>query len=87
MCLTQQMQKWSWTTLVMRGSYNQARNRVRKRIRHLRKHGLNIANQYTYNPKVFWRLARERLKTRIAVGPLLCNLDDPVTMIHSDEAN
>ena len=47
-------------------SYNQARNQVRKRTRQIRKqYELNIANQPTSNPKVLWRLARERLKTRI----------------------
>ena len=40
-------------------SYNQARNRVRKRTCQLRKqHELNIANQSKSNPKVFWKFAR-----------------------------
>ena len=69
-----------------RQSYNQAGNCVRKRTRQLRKqHGLNIATQSTSNPKVFWKLAKGRLKTRIGVGPLLCNPDDPGTLTHSDE--
>ena len=69
-----------------RQSYNQARNQVRKRTRQLRKqYGLNIANLSTSNLKVFWRLARECLKTRIGVVPLLCNPDDPGTLSHSDE--
>ena len=43
-------------------SYNQARNQVRKRTRQLRKqYELNIANQSTSNPKIFWRFARDRL--------------------------
>ena len=37
------------------------------------------------NPKVFWMFARERVKTRIEVAPLLCNPDDPGTLRHSDE--
>ena len=46
-----------------RQSYNQVRNRVRKRTRQLRKnHELNIANQSTSNPKVFWRFARNNNK-------------------------
>ena len=49
--------------LSARQSYNQARNQVRKRTRQLRKqYELNIANQSTSNPKVFWRFARDRLK-------------------------
>ena len=57
--------------LTARQSYNQARNQVRKRTRQLRKqYELNIANQSTSNPKVFWRFAREHLKTRIGVAPL-----------------
>ena len=72
--------------LSARQSYNQARNQVRKRTRQLRKqYGLNIANQSTSNLKVFWRFARERLKTRIGVAPLLCNHDDPGTLRRSDE--
>ena len=67
-------------------SYNQDRNRVRKRTRQLRKpHELNIANQTISNPKVFWRFARERMKTRIGVAPLLYNPNDPGTLRHSDE--
>ena len=67
-------------------SARQSYNQVRKRTRHLRKqYELNIANQSTSNPKVFWRFARERLKTRIEVAPLLCNPDDPGTLRHSDE--
>ena len=63
--------------LSARQSYNQAINQVRKRIRRLRKrYELIIANQSTSNPKVFWRFARERLKTRIGVAPLLCNPDE-----------
>ena len=59
---------------------------MRKRTRQLRKqYELNIANQSTSNSKVFWRFARERLKTRIGVAPLLCNPDDPGTPRHSDE--
>ena len=66
--------------LSARQSYNQARNQGRKRTRQLRKqYELNIANQSTLNQKVFWRFARERLKTRIGVAPLLCNPDDPGT--------
>ena len=37
------------------------------------------------NPKVFWRFARERLKTGIGVAPLLCNPGDPGILTHSDE--
>ena len=67
-------------------SYNQARNQVRTQTHQLRKrYELNIANQPTLNPKVFWMFARERLKTRIGVAPLLCNPDDPGTLRHSDE--
>ena len=59
---------------------------MRKRTRQLRKHyELNIANQSTSNPKVFWSFARERLKTRIGVASLLCNPDDPGTLRHRDE--
>ena len=59
---------------------------MRKRTRQLRKqHELNIANQSTSNSKVFWRFEREGLKTRIGVGPLLCNPDDPGTLRHSDK--
>ena len=69
-----------------RQSYNQARNQVRRRTRQLRKqYKLNIANQPSSNPKVFWRLARERLKTRIGVATLRCNPDDLGTPRHSDE--
>ena len=72
--------------LSARQSYNQDRNQLRKRTRQLRKqYELNIANQSTSNPKVFWRFARDRLKTRIEVAPLLCNPDDPGTLRHSDE--
>ena len=72
--------------LSARQSYNQARNQVRKRTRqHRKQYELNIANQSTSNPKVFWRLARDRLKTKIGVAPLLCNPDDPGTLRHSDE--
>ena len=72
--------------LSARQSYNQARNQVRKRTRQLRKqYELNIANQSMSNPKVFWRFARDRLKTKIGVAPLLCNPDDPGTLRHSDE--
>ena len=72
--------------LSARQSYNQARNQVRKWTRQLRKqYELNIANQSTSNPKVFWGFARERLKTRIGMAPLLCNSDDPGTLRHSDE--
>ena len=72
--------------LSARQSYNQARNRVRKRTRQLRKqYELKIANQSMSNPKVFWRFARDRLKTKIGVAPLLCNPDDPGTLRHSDE--
>ena len=70
----------------VRQSYNQVRNRVRKQTRQLRiHHELNIANQSTSNPKVFWRFVWERLKTRIGVVPLLCNPDDPGTLRHNDE--
>ena len=59
---------------------------MRKRTRQLRKqYELNIANQSMSNPKVFWRFARDRLKTKIGVAPLLCNPDDPGTLRHSDE--
>ena len=69
--------------LSARQLYIKARNQVSKRTRQLRKqYELNIANQSTSNPKVFWRFARERLKTRIGVAPLLCN---PGTLRHSDE--
>ena len=52
--------------LSARQSYNQDRNHVRKRTRqHRKQYELNIANQSTSNPKVFWRFARDRLKTRI----------------------
>ena len=72
--------------LSARQSHNQARNQVRKWTRQLRKqYELNIANQSTSNPKVFWRFARERLKTRIRVAPLLCNPDDQGKLRHSDE--
>ena len=72
--------------LSARQSYNQARNQVRKRTRQLRKqYELNIANQSMSNPKVFWRFARDRLKTKIGVAPLLSNPDDPGTLRHSDE--
>ena len=72
--------------LSARQSYNQARNQVRKRTRQLRKqYELNIANQSRSNPKVFGKFARDRLKTKIGVAPLLCNPDDPGTLRHSDE--
>ena len=72
--------------LSARQSYNQARNKVRKRTRQLRKqYELNIANQSMSKPKVFWRFARDRLKTKIGVAQLLCNPDDPGTLRHSDE--
>ena len=67
-------------------SYNQASNRVRKRTRQLRKqHELNIANQSPSNPKVFWRFARERLKTRIGVAPLLYNPNHSATTTFLDK--
>ena len=77
----QALERWN-----ARQSYNQARNQVRKWTCQLRKQlPLNIVNQSTSNPKVFWRFARERLKISIGVAPLLCNPDDPGTLRHSDE--
>ena len=57
-----------------------------KRTRQVwKQHDLNIANQFTSNPKIIWRFARERLTTRGGVGPLLCNTDDPGILRHRDE--
>ena len=72
--------------LSARQSYNQDKNQVTKRTCQLRKqYEFNVANQSTSNPNVFERFARERLKTRIGVAPLLCNPDDPSTPRHSDK--
>ena len=67
-------------------SYNKARKPGEKADTQLRKqYELNIENQSTSNQKVFWKFARERLKTRIGVATLLGNPDDPGTLRHSDE--
>ena len=59
---------------------------MRKLTHQLRKqHELNIANQPKSNPKVFWRFARNPLRTRIGVAPLIFNPDDPAILKHSDQ--
>ena len=68
-------------------SYKKARNKVRRLLRNAKRaFEKNISRQAKTNPKVFWGYARQNLKSKAGISPLLQDKKEPLSLQFDDEA-
>ena len=66
-------------------AYTKIRNKVTSLTRkEIRQHEISIATQAKEKPKLIWAYANRKLKTRSGVSPLLKDVNDASSMVHTN---